>query len=93
MLQVLPLSAYAATDLVDVETGRWCGRIEHVDITVICERPKVGPHREAMIARVAEILTLERTRVSIKATTTEGLGFTGRNEGIAAQAVASVRLP
>ncbi|MEQ1864365.1 MAG: bifunctional 2-C-methyl-D-erythritol 4-phosphate cytidylyltransferase/2-C-methyl-D-erythritol 2,4-cyclodiphosphate synthase [Micropepsaceae bacterium] len=68
------------------------GRIEHVDVTLICEQPKVGPHRDAMIARIAELLALDRTRVSVKATTTEGLGFTGRNEGIAAQAVATVRL-
>jgi 2-C-methyl-D-erythritol 4-phosphate cytidylyltransferase/2-C-methyl-D-erythritol 2,4-cyclodiphosphate synthase len=69
------------------------GRIEHVDITLICEQPKVGPHREAMVARIAELLMLERTRVNVKATTTEGLGFTGRREGIAAQAIATVRLP
>ena len=69
------------------------GRIEHVDVTVICERPKVGPHREAMVARIAEILSLPPSRVSVKATTTEGLGFTGRGEGIAAQAIATVRLP
>jgi 2-C-methyl-D-erythritol 4-phosphate cytidylyltransferase/2-C-methyl-D-erythritol 2,4-cyclodiphosphate synthase len=68
------------------------GRIEHVDITLICERPKIGPLREAMVARIAELLALDRTRVNVKATTTEGLGFTGRNEGIAAQAVATVRL-
>ena len=69
------------------------GRIAHVDVTLICERPKVSPHREAMIARIAEILGLRRGRVSVKATTTEKLGFTGREEGIAAQAVATVRLP
>jgi 2-C-methyl-D-erythritol 4-phosphate cytidylyltransferase/2-C-methyl-D-erythritol 2,4-cyclodiphosphate synthase len=69
------------------------GRIVHLDITVICERPKVGPHRAAMQARVAEILGLRQDRVSIKATTTEGLGFTGRREGIAAQAAATVWLP
>jgi 2-C-methyl-D-erythritol 4-phosphate cytidylyltransferase / 2-C-methyl-D-erythritol 2,4-cyclodiphosphate synthase len=69
------------------------GRIEHVDITLICERPKVSPHRDAMVARVAAILELDRNRVSVKATTTEGLGFTGRGEGIAAQAIATVRLP
>jgi len=69
------------------------GRIEHVDLTLICERPKVSPHREAMVARIAELLSLDRTRVSVKATTTEGLGFTGRSEGIAAQAIATVRLP
>jgi 2-C-methyl-D-erythritol 4-phosphate cytidylyltransferase/2-C-methyl-D-erythritol 2,4-cyclodiphosphate synthase len=69
------------------------GIIDHVDVTLICERPKVGPHREAMRARIAEILGLGIDRVSVKATTTEKLGFTGRQEGIAAQAMASVRLP
>jgi 2-C-methyl-D-erythritol 4-phosphate cytidylyltransferase/2-C-methyl-D-erythritol 2,4-cyclodiphosphate synthase len=69
------------------------GRIAHVDVTVICERPKVGPHRAAMVARLAEILDIDADRVSVKATTTERLGFTGRGEGIAAQAVATVRLP
>jgi 2-C-methyl-D-erythritol 4-phosphate cytidylyltransferase/2-C-methyl-D-erythritol 2,4-cyclodiphosphate synthase len=69
------------------------GRVDHVDCTVICEAPKVGPHRTAMQARVAEILALKPSQVSIKATTTEQLGFTGRREGIAAQAVASIRLP
>lgn len=69
------------------------GRITHVDITIICERPKVGPHREAMTSRVAEILGIAADRVSVKATTTERLGFTGRGEGIAAQAVATIRLP
>lgn len=69
------------------------GTIVHVDVTVICERPKVGPHREAMRAKIADILKLDLTRVSVKATTTEGLGFTGRREGIAAQATATVRLP
>ncbi|MBV9859332.1 MAG: 2-C-methyl-D-erythritol 2,4-cyclodiphosphate synthase, partial [Alphaproteobacteria bacterium] len=59
----------------------------------ICERPRIGPHRAAMIERVAAILDLPLERVSIKATTTERLGFTGRGEGIAAQAVATVRLP
>lgn len=69
------------------------GRIQHVDITIICERPKVGPHRAAMVERVAEILGIAQSRVSVKATTTEGLGFTGRQEGIAAEAVATVVLP
>ena len=69
------------------------GLIDHVDCTVICEAPKVGPHRDAIRARVAEILGLPISSVSIKATTTERLGFTGRGEGIAAQAVATVRLP
>ncbi|HEU0161493.1 MAG TPA: bifunctional 2-C-methyl-D-erythritol 4-phosphate cytidylyltransferase/2-C-methyl-D-erythritol 2,4-cyclodiphosphate synthase [Rhizomicrobium sp.] len=68
------------------------GVISHVDLTIICERPKVGPHREAMRDKIAEILGLEPSRVSVKATTTEGLGFTGRREGIAAQAIATVKL-
>ncbi|HEY7004927.1 MAG TPA: bifunctional 2-C-methyl-D-erythritol 4-phosphate cytidylyltransferase/2-C-methyl-D-erythritol 2,4-cyclodiphosphate synthase [Sphingomicrobium sp.] len=66
--------------------------IDHVDCTVIAEAPKVGPHRPAMRARIAEIAGLSIDQVSIKATTTEGLGFTGRREGIAAQAVASIRM-
>ena len=69
------------------------GAIVHCDVTLICERPKVGPHREAMRARIADILSLDIARVSVKATTTEGLGFAGRQEGLAAQAVATVRLP
>jgi 2-C-methyl-D-erythritol 4-phosphate cytidylyltransferase / 2-C-methyl-D-erythritol 2,4-cyclodiphosphate synthase len=69
------------------------GRIAHVDVTLICERPKIGPHRAAMVTRIAAILGLDEGRVSVKATTTEGLGFTGRREGIAAQAVATVALP
>jgi 2-C-methyl-D-erythritol 4-phosphate cytidylyltransferase/2-C-methyl-D-erythritol 2,4-cyclodiphosphate synthase len=67
------------------------GIIDHVDCTIICEEPKVAPHRSAIKARIAHILGLGQTQVSIKATTTEGLGFTGRREGIAAQAVASIR--
>jgi 2-C-methyl-D-erythritol 4-phosphate cytidylyltransferase/2-C-methyl-D-erythritol 2,4-cyclodiphosphate synthase len=66
--------------------------IDHVDCTIIAEAPKIGPHREAMRARIAQIAGLRADQVSIKATTTEGLGFTGRREGIAAQAVASIRL-
>jgi 2-C-methyl-D-erythritol 4-phosphate cytidylyltransferase/2-C-methyl-D-erythritol 2,4-cyclodiphosphate synthase len=69
------------------------GRILHCDVTLICERPKIGPHRDAMRTRIAEILGLDRTRISVKATTTEGMGYTGRGEGLAAQAVATVRLP
>ncbi len=69
------------------------GRIAHVDVTLICERPKIAPQRAAMIARIAAILGLDEGRVSVKATTTEGLGFTGRREGIAAQAVATIALP
>lgn len=69
------------------------GRIVHVDVTLIGERPRVKPHREAMRARIAEILDLPLDAVSVKATTTEGLGFTGREEGLAAQAVATVETP
>jgi 2-C-methyl-D-erythritol 4-phosphate cytidylyltransferase/2-C-methyl-D-erythritol 2,4-cyclodiphosphate synthase len=68
------------------------GEVRHLDVTLICEGPKIGPHREAMRARVAEIAGIGIDRVSVKATTTEGLGFTGRGEGIAAQATATVRL-
>ena len=69
------------------------GQIDHVDCTIIAEEPKVGPHRSAMRDRIADILGLSVDQVSVKATTTEGLGFTGRREGIAAQAVASIRMP
>ncbi len=69
------------------------GVIDHVDVTIICEAPKIGPHRPAMRARLAEIMGLSVDRVSVKATTTERLGLTGRGEGIASQAIASVRLP
>lgn len=69
------------------------GRVVHLDVTLICERPKVAPHRAAMVERIADILAIAPRQVSVKATTTEGLGFTGRGEGIAAQAVATVALP
>ena len=69
------------------------GVIDHADLTIICEAPKIGPHREAMRARLAEIMGVPLERVSVKATTTERLGLTGRREGIAAQAVATLRLP
>ena len=69
------------------------GRVLHLDVTLICEQPKIRPHHAAMVARVAEIADLAPNRVSIKATTTEKLGFTGREEGIAGQAVATVLLP
>jgi 2-C-methyl-D-erythritol 4-phosphate cytidylyltransferase/2-C-methyl-D-erythritol 2,4-cyclodiphosphate synthase len=69
------------------------GRVVNVDVTLVCERPKIKPHRAAMRARVAELLGLEVDRVSVKATTTEAMGFTGREEGLAAQAIAAVELP
>jgi 2-C-methyl-D-erythritol 4-phosphate cytidylyltransferase/2-C-methyl-D-erythritol 2,4-cyclodiphosphate synthase len=78
-----------AADLVRAQGGV----IGHVDVTIVCERPKIGPHRAAMVGRIADILGLDSARVSVKATTTEKLGFTGRGEGLAAQAVATVRLP
>src|SRR5215467_12067727 len=69
------------------------GTIAGVDVTILCERPKIAPYRVAMIERVAEVLGIAAARVSVKATTTDRLGFIGRGEGIAAQAVATVRLP
>ena len=69
------------------------GRLINVDVTLVCEAPKVKPQREAMRTRLAELLELPVDRVSVKATTTEGLGFTGRREGVAAQAVVSVETP
>lgn len=68
------------------------GSIINVDLTIICERPKIGPHRAAMQKRIADILGIDETRVNVKATTTEGLGFTGRGEGIAAQASVVIQL-
>lgn len=69
------------------------GEITHADITIICEAPKIGPHRDAMRARLGELMRVSPNRVSVKATTTERLGMTGRGEGIAAQAVATLMLP
>ncbi len=69
------------------------GRIVNVDVTLICERPKIGPHRQAMVAAMADMLAIDAGRISVKATTTERLGFTGRGEGIAAQAAVSIELP
>lgn len=69
------------------------GRIINVDVTIICETPKIGTYRAAMTERLAEIMAITNDRVSVKATTTEKLGFTGRGEGIAAQAIATIRLP
>lgn len=79
----------AARDMVQARGGM----IAHVDVTLIAERPRLTPHREAMRQRIAELLEIAPDRVSLKATTTEQLGFTGRREGIAAQATATVRLP
>jgi 2-C-methyl-D-erythritol 4-phosphate cytidylyltransferase/2-C-methyl-D-erythritol 2,4-cyclodiphosphate synthase len=69
------------------------GRIAHLDATLLCETPKLAPHRDAIRARIAAIAGIEISRVSVKATTTEGLGFIGRKEGIAAMATATLRLP
>jgi 2-C-methyl-D-erythritol 4-phosphate cytidylyltransferase/2-C-methyl-D-erythritol 2,4-cyclodiphosphate synthase len=77
---------------VELVTARG-GRIVHLDLTLVCEAPKIGPHRDAMVASIARIAQVSADRVSVKATTTEGLGFTGRREGIAAQATATVELP
>lgn len=68
------------------------GRIGNVDLTILCEAPRIGPHREVMRQRIADILDIDVNRVGVKATTTEGLGFTGRREGIAAMATATVIL-
>ena len=68
------------------------GRVENVDLVIVCERPKIGPYREAMARRTAEVVGIGADRVGIKATTSERLGFTGRGEGIAAQAVVSVAM-
>jgi len=69
------------------------GRVVHLDLTIVCEAPKVGPHRDAMRARIAGIAGISIDRVGVKATTSEQLGFTGRREGIAAMATATIRLP
>ena len=69
------------------------GVIAHLDVTVVCEAPRIGPHRDAMRARIAAIAGIGADRVAIKATTSEKLGFTGRGEGIVAMATATVRLP
>ncbi|MGH6741566.1 MAG: 2-C-methyl-D-erythritol 2,4-cyclodiphosphate synthase, partial [Bradyrhizobium sp.] len=69
------------------------GKIAHIDLTIVCESPRIGPHRDAMRKRIAEIAGLAVERVAVKATTSEQLGFTGRKEGIVAMATATVRLP
>jgi 2-C-methyl-D-erythritol 4-phosphate cytidylyltransferase/2-C-methyl-D-erythritol 2,4-cyclodiphosphate synthase len=69
------------------------GRVAHIDVTIVCEAPRIGPHRDAMRKRIAEIAEMAIERVAVKATTSEQLGFTGRKEGIVAMATATVRLP
>jgi 2-C-methyl-D-erythritol 4-phosphate cytidylyltransferase/2-C-methyl-D-erythritol 2,4-cyclodiphosphate synthase len=69
------------------------GRLANADVTLICERPKIAPYAAAMTTRLAALLGVDPSRISVKATTTERLGFTGRGEGIAAQAVATVLVP
>jgi len=78
-----------AADLLRQRLAQVC----HVDLTIICERPKIGPYRDAIARRIAELLDLTPSQVSVKATTTEGLGFTGRREGIAVQAMATILAP
>ena len=73
--------------------GRAAARITNVDVTLLCEAPKIGPHRAAMQRAIAEILQIDVSRVGVKATTTEHLGFTGRREGIAAMASATLLVP
>lgn len=85
-------SAVFLSHAVDLIHARG-GRIVNVDVTLICERPRIKPHREAMRLRLAALLALPVDRVSVKATTTEGMGFTGRGEGIAAQAICAVEAP
>lgn len=86
----------AASKIFLVEAARLVrakgGSLAHIDVTIVCETPKIGPHRDAMQAKMAEILELDADRISIKATTSERLGFTGRKEGIAALATATVLL-
>jgi 2-C-methyl-D-erythritol 4-phosphate cytidylyltransferase/2-C-methyl-D-erythritol 2,4-cyclodiphosphate synthase len=85
-----PSTLFLADAVARVQARR--GRINHLDLTLICEHPKIGPHRTAMKEKIAEICEIDAGAVSVKATTTEQLGFTGRGEGIAAQAVATVAL-
>jgi 2-C-methyl-D-erythritol 4-phosphate cytidylyltransferase/2-C-methyl-D-erythritol 2,4-cyclodiphosphate synthase len=69
------------------------GKIAHLDLTIVCEEPRIGPHRDAIRKRIAEIAEMSIDRIAVKATTSEQLGFTGRREGIVAMATATVRLP
>lgn len=85
-------SAFFLEDAVQAIRSKG-GKIVHIDSVIMCEAPKIGPHRDTMQKRVADIIGIAPSRVSIKATTTEELGFTGRREGIAAQAIVTVLLP
>ena len=82
-------SAVFLTSALDELKGMG-GNIVHIDTTVICEEPKIGPHRDKIRQRIAEICDIDVMDISVKATTSEGLGFTGRREGIAAQAMVTV---
>jgi len=87
-----PYSARAASINCERVRAR-AGMIAHLDVTIVCETPRVGPHRDAMRERIAAIAGIPIGRVAIKATTSEKLGFTGRGEGLVAMATATVRLP
>lgn len=86
-------AAFKGADSADLLTKVWQAvtakhyALANLDVTIICQKPKINPHRETMRERIAAILQLEPARINVKATTTEGLGFTGRNEGIASMAV------
>lgn len=84
-------SAIFLSHAVQLVTARG-GAVRHIDLTLICEAPKIGPHRDSMRKKLAQIMEIPVDRISVKATTTEGLGFTGRGEGIAAQATATICL-
>lgn len=75
------------------KVGERDGYITHCDVTLVCEKPKIGPHRDAMRTRLSEILDVDISRISVKATTSEKLGFTGRSEGIAAIATSTIKIP
>ena len=85
-----------STEFLRHAAGRVAARggiLVHVDVTLVCERPRIAPHAEAMRARIAQVAAIDVSGVSVKATTTERLGFTGRGEGIAAQAAVMLLVP